>query len=79
MRFNLSPPSSVDGAKNFRGELLDRTLIWNQTHLLHALRECERHYNEHRTYRPLADAAPLRVRPQPVKTRSDRTPHLRSA
>jgi hypothetical protein len=26
-----------------RHELLDRTLIWNQAHLLRALRECERH------------------------------------
>ena len=28
-----------------RRELLDRTLIWNQRHLLHALREYERFYN----------------------------------
>jgi hypothetical protein len=28
-----------------RHELLDRTLIWNQAHLLHALREYERHHN----------------------------------
>ena len=31
-----------------RRELLDRTLIWNQGHLLHALREFEQFYNEHR-------------------------------
>ena len=30
-----------------RRELLDRTLIWNQAHLLHALREFEAFYNEH--------------------------------
>jgi hypothetical protein len=30
-----------------RHELLDRTLVWNQAHLLHALREYERHYNGH--------------------------------
>jgi transposase InsO family protein len=30
-----------------RHELLDRTLIWNQLHLLHALREFEHFYNEH--------------------------------
>ncbi len=30
-----------------RHELLDRTLIWNQRHLLHALREFEHFYNEH--------------------------------
>ena len=33
--------------KTLHAELLDRTLIWNQTHLRHALREYERHYNEH--------------------------------
>ena len=31
-----------------RRELLDRTLIWNQAHLLHALREFEQFYNSHR-------------------------------
>ena len=34
-----------------RRELLDRTLVWNQTHLLHALRQYERHYNGHRVVR----------------------------
>jgi putative transposase len=29
-----------------RHELLDRTLIWNQAHLLHALAEFESFYNE---------------------------------
>jgi transposase InsO family protein len=33
--------------KTLRAELLDRTLIWNETHLRHALREHERHYNLH--------------------------------
>ena len=42
-----------------RRELLDRTLIWNQRHLLHALREFEQFYNEHRPHRTLRDAAPL--------------------
>ncbi len=28
-----------------RHELLNRTLSWNQQHLLHALREYERFYN----------------------------------
>ncbi|WP_244298529.1 hypothetical protein [Micromonospora cremea] len=31
-----------------RRELLDRTLIWNQRHLLHALKEFEDFYNSHR-------------------------------
>jgi len=30
-----------------RRELLDRTLIWNQRHLLYALREFEEFYNSH--------------------------------
>jgi len=33
-----------------RRELLDRTLIWDQRHLLHALREFERFYNCHRPH-----------------------------
>lgn len=54
-------------AKTLRTELLDRTLIWNETHLRWALREYERHYNLHRTHRSLAAAAPLQARPQPLK------------
>jgi hypothetical protein len=38
-----------------RAELLDRTLIVNQAHLLHALREYEAFYNEHR---PTAHSTP---------------------
>ncbi|MGW4214469.1 hypothetical protein ACWEIJ_41230 [Lentzea sp. NPDC004789] len=52
--------------KTLRGELLGRTLIWNEAHLRRALREYEWHYNEHRTHRPLAAAAPLRARHQPL-------------
>jgi putative transposase len=48
-----------------RAELLDRTLIVNQAHLLHALREYEAFYNEHRPHRTLHAAAPLRPLPQP--------------
>lgn len=47
--------------KTLRIELLDRTLIWNHTHPRRALREYKRHYNEHRTHRSLAAAAPLRT------------------
>ncbi len=47
--------------KTFRSELLDRTLVWNETHLRHALREYEQHYNHHRPHRALASAAPLRA------------------
>jgi transposase InsO family protein len=49
-----------------RRELLDRTLIWNQSHLLHALSEFETFYNSHRPHRALAQAAPLRPLPTPI-------------
>ena len=41
-----------------RRELLDRTLIHNQTHLLHALREYEHFYNTHRPHQALGMATP---------------------
>ena len=34
-----------------RRELLDRTLIWNQSHLRRILREYETHHNQHRPHR----------------------------
>jgi hypothetical protein len=49
-----------------RHELLDRTLIWNQTHLLRALHEYERHHNGHRPHRGIANARPLRPLPEPI-------------
>src|SRR5437868_10371395 len=49
-----------------RHELLDRTLIWNQRHLLHALREFESFYNGHRPHRALTQAAPLRPLPESI-------------
>ncbi|MBO2465540.1 integrase core domain-containing protein [Actinomadura violacea] len=49
-----------------RRELLDRTLIWNQRHLLHALREFETFYNEHRPHQGIANARPLRPLPPPI-------------
>jgi len=58
-----------------RHELLDRTLIWNQRHLLHALREFEHFYNQHRPHRTLANAAPLRPLPGPI-TDPERLAHL---
>jgi hypothetical protein len=39
-----------------RRELLDRTLIWNQRHLLIVLREYEDFYNSHRPHRALGQA-----------------------
>ena len=38
---------------------MDRTLIWNQRHLLHALREFEQFYNGHRPHQGIANARPL--------------------
>jgi transposase InsO family protein len=58
-----------------RRELLDRTLILNQRHLLHALREFEAFYNAHRPHQGLANARPLALLPEPI-TDPDRLAHL---
>ncbi|WP_217919113.1 transposase [Actinomadura sp. BRA 177] len=58
-----------------RRELLDRTLIWNQRHLLHALREFEAFYNEHRPHQGIANARPLKPLPPPI-TEPDEIAHL---
>ena len=49
-----------------RRELLDRTLIWNQSHLLHALREFEQSCNGHRPHQGIANARPLQPLPVPL-------------
>ena len=49
-----------------RRELLDRTLVWNQTHLRQILRQYETHHNQHRPHRSLHGAAPLKPLPEPV-------------
>ncbi|MGW0885581.1 integrase core domain-containing protein [Streptomyces sp. NPDC002671] len=49
-----------------RRELLDRTLIWNQHHLLHALREFGHFYNSHRAHQGIANARPLHPLPMPI-------------
>ncbi len=49
-----------------RRELLDRTLIWSQRHLMTVLREYEDFYNNHRPHRSLNQAAPLRPLPDGV-------------
>jgi putative transposase len=49
-----------------RFELLDRMLVCNQFHLIHALREYERHYNSHRPHRGISNARPLRPLPDPI-------------
>jgi transposase len=49
-----------------RRELLDRTLVWNQRHLMTVLREYEDFCNTHRPHRTLNQAAPLRPLPDAV-------------
>jgi transposase InsO family protein len=49
-----------------RRELLDRTLIWNQRHLLHALRQYEAFYNQHRPHQGITNARPLQPLPEPI-------------
>ena len=49
-----------------RRELLDRPLIWNQSHLQQILRDYENHHNQHRPHRFLHAAAPLKPLPGPV-------------
>jgi transposase InsO family protein len=49
-----------------RRELLDRTLIWNQRHLMIVLRDYEDSCNTHRPHRALSQAAPLRALPDSV-------------
>ncbi|MEU4685758.1 integrase core domain-containing protein [Streptomyces xinghaiensis] len=50
-----------------RHELLDRTLIWNERHLLRALREFEQHHNAHRPHQAMNQPAPLRAVPEPLE------------
>jgi transposase InsO family protein len=61
--------------RSCRRELLDRTLIWNQRHLLHALHEFEIFYNAHRPHQGIANARPLAPLPEPI-TNPDRLAHL---
>jgi hypothetical protein len=49
-----------------RHELVDRMLIWNQAHLLHALHQYELHYNTHRSHRGVSNSRPLRPLPEPI-------------
>jgi putative transposase len=49
-----------------RHELLDRTLTWNQRHLIHALRESGQFCNGHRPHQGIANARPLHPLPKPI-------------
>jgi hypothetical protein len=51
---------------SWRRELLDRCLVWNEHHLLHALREYEHFYNRHRAHQAPDQAAPLRPASDPI-------------
>lgn len=51
---------------SLRREPLDRTPIWNENHLRHALHEYEQFYNQHRTHRALHGTAPRRALPEPT-------------
>nr|WP_007517366.1 integrase core domain-containing protein [Pseudofrankia saprophytica] len=61
--------------RSCRRELLDRTLIYNQRHLLHTLRTYEAFYNAHRPHQGIANSRPLRPPPEPI-TAPDRLTHL---
>jgi hypothetical protein len=54
------------GCRAAAHELLYRTLIWNQTRLLNALREFEHYYNGHRPHQGIANARPLHPLPTPI-------------
>jgi putative transposase len=49
-----------------RREPLDRTLIWNQRHLSHALRAFEDRYNTHRPHQAIANTRPLHPLSAPI-------------
>jgi hypothetical protein len=49
-----------------RRELLDRALVWNQSHLRRILRDYEIHHNQRRSHRSLHGAAPLKPLPEPI-------------
>jgi putative transposase len=49
-----------------RRELPGRTLIWNQSHLLRALRESGAFFNEHRPHQGISNARPLHPLPPPI-------------
>ncbi|MFD1044405.1 integrase [Kibdelosporangium lantanae] len=53
-----------------RHELLDRTIIWNQRHLPHTLREYECFYNSHRPHQGIANARPLQPLPPPITSQN---------
>jgi hypothetical protein len=67
--------SGTHRVRTCRRELLDRTLIYKQRHLLHALRAYEAFYNTHGPHQGIANARPLNPLPEPI-TDPDRLTHL---
>ena len=57
-----------------RRELLDRTLIYNQRHLLHTFRDYEAFSNAHRPHQGIANAIPLQPLPEPITNPDRLTP-----
>ena len=63
MRSNAIAERWIGGC---RRELLDRTLVWNQRHLITAPARVRGPYNTHRPHRALSQAAPLRPLPDGI-------------
>jgi putative transposase len=61
-----------------RRELLDRTLVWNQRHLMIVLREYEDSCNTHRPHRPEAGSAATATARRHHRSRSVPGPAARS-
>ncbi len=58
-----------------RREPLDRTPVWNQRHLLHAVGQYEAFYTQHRPHQGITNARPLQPLPNPI-TDPDRLARL---
>jgi hypothetical protein len=79
-RYSAGPDARMNSimerwAQTCQHGLLDRTLIWNQRHLLHSLREFEHFYNERRPHRTLRARAALCQLPEPIAD-PERIAHL---
>jgi hypothetical protein len=66
VKVSRAASSGLKRVQTCRHELLEHTLIWNQRHLLHALREHETYYNSHRAHQAMEQTAPLRAAPAPI-------------
>jgi putative transposase len=62
-RMNANAERWIGGC---RRELVKRTLIWSQAHLLRILREHETRHNQHRPYRSVDAAGPPKPLPESV-------------